>query len=88
MGKTLFEIFMEDPEFAELMAKADAEMEESERKAGEMNFKKYTTTRKTKDGYSITCKKGLWKVHAPTKEQAECEAERYLLAYLSDGEYN
>jgi hypothetical protein len=51
-------------------------------------FKKYTRRRKTKDGYSISCRRGLWGVHAPTKEQAETEAMRYFIAYFGVGEYS
>lgn len=50
-------------------------------------FNKWTTTRKTKSGYSVTCKKGLWSIHAPSKDDAFREALRYFAQYYSDGEY-
>jgi hypothetical protein len=44
--------------------------------------------RKLKDGYQISCRKGLWKVIAPNQQIAEREANRYWFQYFSDGEYN
>ena len=51
-------------------------------------FHQHTRSRKTKNGYSIRCKKGLWSVTAPTKSQAEREAMRYFTQYFEDGEYD
>lgn len=51
-------------------------------------FKKYTTCRKTKTGYSVSCKSGFWAIYAPTKDEAEREAMNYFVQYYSDGEYN
>lgn len=51
-------------------------------------YKKFTVTKKNKNGYSIRCKKRLWCVDAPTLEEAEREARRYFITYLMDGEYN
>ena len=42
---------------------------------------------KTKTGYSARCKKGMWRVDAPTKEQAEKEGRHYFAQYFMDGEY-
>ena len=39
-------------------------------------------------GYCVNCRKGLWGVLAPTKEEAEREARRYFAQYFSDGEYD
>ena len=51
-------------------------------------FHQHTRSRKTKNGYSIRCKKGLWSVTAQTKSQAEREAMRYFTQYFEDGEYD
>lgn len=51
-------------------------------------FKTWTTTRKTKHGYSIRCKKGFWGVDASTREEAEREAKYYFAQYFADGEYS
>ena len=50
-------------------------------------FNKCTTTTKRGDKYHIACKKRLWGVTAPTREEAEKEARWYFYLYLSDGEY-
>ena len=50
-------------------------------------YRKWTVHRKTKYGYSIRCKKGLWRVTAPTKEISEREAKHYFALYFCDGEY-
>ena len=50
-------------------------------------FKKVTKHRRSKDGYSIDCVKGLWGVYAPTKEIAMREAVHYFVQYESDDEY-
>lgn len=63
--------------------KADKMMEE----AMDEIFKENTTYKKTKFGHEINCKKGLWGVCAPTKEQAEKEAKHYFIQYFDDGEY-
>ena len=39
-------------------------------------------------GYSIRCKKGLWRVYGPTKKKAEQEARHYFAQYFADGEYD
>ena len=45
--------------------------------------------RTLKDGrYQIWCRKGLWKVVAPTQGQAFQEAQRYWRQYKQDGEYD
>ena len=54
----------------------------------DLKFRDHTRRRKCKTGYSITCKKGMWKVFAPTEEEAEREARRYYLQYFEDGEYD
>lgn len=54
----------------------------------EAAFRKWTTTRKTKYGYSVRCKKGFWGVDAPTLEEAEREAHRYFMQYFAYGEYD
>ena len=42
-----------------------------------------------KDGsVNARCRKRLWSVTAPTKEQALTEALHYYQQYLSDGEYD
>jgi hypothetical protein len=50
-------------------------------------YKKWTVSKKTKTGYMIKCKEGLWRVDAPTKELAEREAMHYFWQYYHDGEY-
>jgi hypothetical protein len=44
--------------------------------------------RKLKNGYQISCRKGLWKVQAPDQLTAERQADHYWFQYFSDGEYN
>jgi len=51
-------------------------------------FNKWTTCKKDRYGFTIACKKHLWGVTAPTKEEAEREAKRYFVLYYNDGEYN
>lgn len=51
-------------------------------------FDKNTVSRKTKNGYSVKCKKGLWAVAGPRKEFVEKEAMRYFIQYYVDGEYD
>lgn len=51
-------------------------------------FDKFTTYEITGFGHEIYCKKELWGVCAPTKEQAEIEARNYFRQYYSDGEYD
>ena len=50
-------------------------------------YKIWTSTRKTKNGYTVKCKKGLWRVDAPSKRKAEQEARHYFAQYFTDGEY-
>ena len=51
-------------------------------------YKKWVSTRKCRDGsYTIKCKKGLWRVDAPSKRKAEAEANHYFAQYFADGEY-
>ena len=50
-------------------------------------YKKWTVRRKSKHGYIVRCKKGLWGVEAPTKEESEREARHYFALYFGDGEY-
>ena len=50
-------------------------------------YRKWTVRGKTKHGYSIRCKKGLWAVAGPTKEIAERDAKHYFAQYFCDGEY-
>ena len=52
------------------------------------SYKKWTVCKKTNQGYSIECKKGLWGVYAPTKQEAEREAKHYFVRYFLDGEYS
>jgi hypothetical protein len=52
-------------------------------------FEKNTKYKVTKDGrHKVDCKKGLFGVSAPTKEQAMKEARHYFMQYFVDGEYN
>lgn len=51
-------------------------------------YKKWTKRRKIKHGYIVRCKKGMWAVEAPTKEEAEREARNYFALYWLDGEYS
>lgn len=51
-------------------------------------FEKYTTYKASGGWHKIYCKKGLWAVNAPTKEQAEMEARNYFRQYYFDGEYD
>jgi len=50
-------------------------------------YKTWTTKRKTKTGYTIKCKKGLWRVDAPSQRKAEQESHHYFAQYFADGEY-
>jgi hypothetical protein len=53
-----------------------------------MDWTKDIRRRTLKDGsYQIWCKLGLWKVVAPTREQAEREAYHYWLHYKEDDMY-
>ena len=54
----------------------------------ELMYKNWTIARKTKTGYTIKCKKGLWRVDAPSKRKAESEAMHYFAQYYADGEYS
>lgn len=47
-----------------------------------------TREQKLKDGYSISCKKGLFTVYAPTRLKAYTEALHYFVPYAEDGEYD
>jgi len=51
------------------------------------SFNKNTKVKKTKDGYSVKCLKGLWGVFASTEEEALNEARHYFRQYYEDGEY-
>lgn len=51
-------------------------------------FNRLSSFRKTKQGFRITCRKGLWWVDAPTEEEARREAMHYFLQYFSEGEYD
>lgn len=52
-------------------------------------FDRDTITSDESHGYtSIRCRKGLWRVDAPTLRQALAEARRYHAQYLADGEYD
>lgn len=48
---------------------------------------KHTKHTKKYGRYQIDCKKGLFGVDAPNKEQAEREAKHYFIQYFMDGEY-
>ena len=50
-------------------------------------FRKWTSQRKTKSGFCIKCRKGLWRVDAPSKRKAIREAMNYFAQYFADGEY-
>jgi hypothetical protein len=45
-------------------------------------------TKHSKDGRTIKCRRGLWSVTAPTREDALSEAQRYFALYFLDGEYD
>jgi len=45
-------------------------------------------TKRSRDGLTIKCRRGLWSVTAPTKEAALSEAQRYFVQYFLDGEYD
>ena len=49
-------------------------------------YKKWTVRRKTKHGYTVKCRKGLWGVESPTKDGAEREGRHYFALYFSDGD--
>jgi len=51
-------------------------------------FNRCINRNKTKNGYEIECKFGLWGVMAPTKKEAEKEAKYYFSQYKLDGEYS
>ena len=53
----------------------------------EIAWTKHVSLVKTKTGYSARCKKGLWRVDATTKAQAEKEGRYYFVQYFMDGEY-
>lgn len=50
-------------------------------------FRKNTSQRKTTNGFCIKCRKGLWRVDAPSKQKAMIEARHYFAQYFQDGEY-
>ena len=50
-------------------------------------FRKNTFQRKTKHGFCVKCRKGLWRVDAATKCKAVAEAKHYFAQYFADGEY-
>ena len=53
------------------------------------SFDKNTTYKVTKHGqHTVDCKKGLFGVSAPTKEEAMKEARHYFIQYFEDGEYS
>ena len=53
------------------------------------SFDKNTTYKVTKQGqHKVDCKKGLFGVCAPTKEEAMKEARHYFIQYFEDGEYS
>ena len=56
--------------------------------AYEKLFRMNTIKRKTKTGYCVKCKKGLWSVDGPGKRKAIEEARRYFAQYFADGEYD
>jgi len=60
----------------------------SEESDYEKLFRKNTVQRKTKGGFCIKCRKGFWRVDAPSKAFALKEAKHYFSQYFSDGEYN
>lgn len=51
-------------------------------------FKQNTRSKTIGGRHYIRCRKGLWVVSAPTKEEAEREAMHYFVQYLEDGEYD
>jgi len=51
-------------------------------------FKKNITIKDTGYGFEVNCRKGLWGVVAPTKEEALREARHYFVQYFMDGEYS
>ena len=52
------------------------------------DFVKCVKMTKTKSGYKIECRLGLWSVEAPTRSKAESEAYHYFGQYSRDGEYS
>jgi hypothetical protein len=44
--------------------------------------------RRSRNGCTIQCRLGLWRVDAATVEQAEREARHYWTQYHADGEYD
>ena len=58
------------------------------RKPSVAAFAENTTTTDDGDRVCIACKKGLWSVDAPTKEDALREARHYFAQYYQDGEYD
>ncbi len=57
------------------------------RTAIDMAFEKNTVLVEKKGRVSVECKKGLWSVDAPNKQQAMREARHYFVQYYADGEY-
>ena len=51
-------------------------------------FEKHVRVRRTKAGWSMRCKRGLWAVSAPTFVRAYTEAMHYFAQYHADGEYD
>lgn len=50
-------------------------------------FEKNTVKKTDKNGRTtIKCRKGLWEVSAPNKNQATAEALHYFMQYWADGE--
>lgn len=57
-------------------------------KINNTDYLKCTKVKKVKYGYVVSCKLGLWRVQAPTEEEAHREAMQYFQQYFSDGEYD
>lgn len=50
-------------------------------------YKKWTKRKVTEHGVTVECVKGLWRVTAPTEEEAERESRHYFAQYFCEGEY-
>lgn len=50
-------------------------------------FNENTLITEKKGRVFVRCKKGLWAVDAPNKEQALREARHYFVQYYADGDY-
>lgn len=50
-------------------------------------FQAWTKCSRSRNGYIVECRKGLWAVESNKLENAIREGQRYFMQYAQDGEY-